>query len=428
VLLNIHHQVHDMLAVLRQRNFALLWFAGLISITGDWTLNVVLPFYVYQMTGSALATGLMFMVRTLPGVLLGSIAGVFVDRWDRKWTMVAVNLFATLLVLLLVTVKSASGLWIVYLVAFIESSSMQFFIQAEKALLPRLVEEKHLVTANSLGALNTNLGMFIGPAIGGALMGLTGLTGVVILDSASYFVAGVMIILISWSPEKNLKKPETPDALKAWLDIWRDWVDGLRLAKRNRAIATVFVAAAVAMLGEGIIQALLVLFVKLLKGGAVELGWLYSFRGLGGLLGGLIFGRIGTAVQPHRIFPWTLAGMGLFLLIMVNIPVLILALIMLCLIGILAIGANVTSTTMLQNSAPNEYLGRIFGVLGMVSSLMILLGQGTASTLASRWGIVVLLNIAGGLYVFSGLIPLAMLRNLSSSSADKTEIVKTFTG
>jgi len=414
-----------MLAVLRQRNFALLWFGGLISITGDWALNVALPFYVYQMTGSALATGLMFMVRTLPGVLLGSIAGVFVDRWDRRRMMVVVNLLATLLVLLLLVVRSATWLWMVYLVAFAESSIMQFFGPAEKALLPRLVAEKHLVTANSLSALNASLGMLVGPAIGGALMGWTGLTSVVLFDSASYLIAGIMIFLISWSPEKALKKPETTGALRIWLGIWRDWLEGLRLVRQSRPIATLFIAVTIAMLGEGIIQALLVLFVKLLKGGAAEFGWLLTLRGLGGLLGGLIFGKIGTSVQPQRLFPWTLVGMGLLLLVMFNNPVLVLALILLCLVGILAIGANATSTTMLQNGASDRYLGRIFGAFGMTAALMTLLGQGSASVLADRWGVVVMLNIAGGLYLLSGLIPLARLSNLRDSGVEKTERMKT---
>jgi MFS family permease len=145
---------------------------------------------------------------------------------------------------------------------------------------------------------------------------------------------------------------------------------------------------------------------------------------LGGLLGGLIFARIGNAVQPHRIFPWTFVGMGSLLLIIVNNRMIVLALILFCLIGILAIGANVTSTTIFQNSAPNSYLGRIFGALGMVSALMILLGQGSASILADRLGVVFLLNIAGGLYVVSGLIPLAMMRKLNSSDIGKTEIIK----
>ena len=253
---------------------------------------------------------------------------------------------------------------------------------------------------------------------------MTGLTSVVLFDSASYLIAGVMIFLISWIPEITPKKSEIIGAFTTWSSMWREWASGIKISTKSRPIAVVFIAVIIAMLGEGIIQALLVLFVKLLGGGAMEFGWLLILRGLGGLLGGLIFGRIGTTVQPHRIFPWTLAGMGLLLLVMVNNPVLVLALILLCLIGILAIGANVTSTTMLQNSAPNDYLGRIFGLLGMTSGLMILLGQGLASAFADRLGVVVLLNIAAGLYFLSGLIPLVMLKNMPGSGNDKTEFGK----
>jgi MFS family permease len=108
---------------------------------------------------------------------------------------------------------------------------------------------------------------------------------------------------------------------------------------------------------------------------------------------------------------------------MFNHPLLLLALIILCLTGILAVGANVTSTTIFQNGVPNDYLGRIFGVLGMLSALMTLTGQGSASVLADRWGVMIMLNIGGGLYVLSGLIPLAMLKTISSSAIDKTDIL-----
>jgi MFS family permease len=414
-----------MLAVLRQRNYSLLWFAGLVSITGDWTLNVALPFHVYQSTGSALATGLMFMTRTLPGVLFGGLAGVFSDRWNRKWTMVIVNLVAAILVLLLFAATSAARLWIVYVVAFIESSIMQFFTPAEKALLPRLVAEPHLATANALSALNGGLGMLVGPAIGGLLMGSAGLAGVLIFDSASYLIAGAMIFLITWSPDIPVKRRDSANAFRSIVGVWKDGWDGLDRVKKSRPVSAVFIAVIIAMLGEGIIQALLVLLVKLLRGGAVEFGWLLTFRGLGGLLGGVIFGRIGASVPPHRLFPWTLVGMGSLFLVIVNHPVLWPALILLCLVGICAVGANVTSTTMMQKDVSNDYLGRIFGLLGMVSALMILVGQGSASVLADRWGVVVLLNIGGGLYILSGLIPFLMLRKYSGLVHDHANSGKT---
>src|SRR3990170_1488040 len=73
-----------MRSVLRQRNFGLLWMAGLISLAGDWMLRIALPIYVYRLTGSALATSTMLIAGMLPDLLFGSIAVVFVDRWDRK--------------------------------------------------------------------------------------------------------------------------------------------------------------------------------------------------------------------------------------------------------------------------------------------------------------------------------------------------------
>lgn len=100
-----------MFALLRQRNFGLLWFAGAASLLGDWALMVALPFFVYDLTGSALATGLTFMAQTLPRVLLGSVAGVFVDRWDRRKTLVVADAARGLLLLLLLLVRSTDTLW-----------------------------------------------------------------------------------------------------------------------------------------------------------------------------------------------------------------------------------------------------------------------------------------------------------------------------
>src|SRR3954451_7940251 len=122
-----------MLAILRQRNFALLWLGGLISFMGDWVLFIALPVYVYDLTGSALATGGMFIAQTAPRLLFGSIAGVVVDRWDRKRTMIVANLLSAA-ALLLLPVRSIADLWLVYLAAFLQASITLFFQPAESAL------------------------------------------------------------------------------------------------------------------------------------------------------------------------------------------------------------------------------------------------------------------------------------------------------
>src|SRR2546423_7636308 len=188
-----------MLAVLRQRNFALVWVAGLVSLTGDWMLFVGLPLFVYRATGSTLATGAMIMVRMAPRLLLGSVAGVFADRWDRKRTMIGADLLLALSLLPLLAVRSVEWLWVVYAVSFVESSLAQFFAPAEAALLPRLVGEEHLTAPNALNSMNQNISRLAGPPLGGAVVGLLGLTGVALLDAASFLISAALIALVAVS-------------------------------------------------------------------------------------------------------------------------------------------------------------------------------------------------------------------------------------
>jgi MFS family permease len=144
-----------MLATLRHRDFALLWVAGFISVAGDFALLVALPLHAYALTGSAVATGGVFAATLLPSVLLGSIAGVFVDRWDRKRTMVVTDLARTFVLLPLLLLPDT--LAAIYAVTAILGTVGPFFGPAEGALLPTLVGKERLVSANALNSLNDNL-------------------------------------------------------------------------------------------------------------------------------------------------------------------------------------------------------------------------------------------------------------------------------
>ncbi|HLB44566.1 MAG TPA: MFS transporter, partial [Candidatus Limnocylindrales bacterium] len=143
-----------MLAVLRQRNYALLWFGGLVSMLGDFVLFVGLPFEIYRLTGSTLASAGMVLAFLVPSILLGSVAGVFVDRWDRRRLMVAVNLLQAVSLLPLLLVGEL-GLWVAYAVLVVESSLSQLFSPAQVALMPSLLAggKDELLTANALSGV-----------------------------------------------------------------------------------------------------------------------------------------------------------------------------------------------------------------------------------------------------------------------------------
>ncbi|MFL5880273.1 MAG: MFS transporter [Actinomycetota bacterium] len=164
-------------ALLRRRDFGLLWAGGLISETGDWFLLVGLPFWVLQETGSSLVTASVFLVGLLPGLVVGPLAGVLVDRWDRRRTLVAVSLAEAAFLLPLLAVDGRDRLWIVYLVIAVEATLAQLNDPARNALVPTLVPKDDLVGANALIGLNTNVARLAGSPLGGILVEVAGLPG-----------------------------------------------------------------------------------------------------------------------------------------------------------------------------------------------------------------------------------------------------------
>lgn len=400
-----------MFGVLKQRNFSLLWFGQLLSLAGDWVLLIALPFYVYDLTGSALATGVMWIVESLPRLLLGSLAGVFVDRWDRRRTMIVADFTRALILLPLLLVHSRETLWLIYLVAFLESCISQFFLPAKGALIPRLVSEKDLMAANSLNALSDSLTRLIGPALGGALLGLLGLASVALFDAATYAVSGVLIALIAVPPGPP-REPEKPLQLVAkGKEVWSQWVEGLRLVTRERLLAALFLATALAMLGQGLVNVLIVVFVKdVLEGSAVEFGWMATAQGVGGLVGGLLIGRMGNRLQPTRLIPAGLAAAGLVLLLMVNFPSLPLSLGLLVALGIPLMGYMISGQTLMQSKVADQLRGRVFGAFATTIALFMLIGLGVASALGDLFGVVPMLDAAAGLFLLAGAAALAMMR------------------
>ena len=407
-----------MLRLLRQRSFFFLWVGQFISIIGDWVLFIALPFYTYSLTGSVMATGAMFIVSTLPRLLLGSVAGVFVDRWDRKRTMIIADLLRVLLILMLLLVKSRDWLWLIYVSACLESIVSQFFNPAKTAIIPLLVGEKDLLAANSLNGLSDALTRLIGSALGGTLMGWLGFSSVVLLDAGSFFISAIMILLIvmptrpiSSGVRPATQSTEAPGQVaKGIMGVWQDWVVGLRLVKRERLLRMLFIVLGVAFLGDSMISVLIVPLVKVLMGGGAQLlGWLMMAQGIGGLLGGLMIGQIGNRLPPRLIAALGLVVTGIVIFVILSFPHSVLVLPFMAVAGVAASAWIISSETLLQLGVSNQFRGRIFGTLGTTSALASLVGMLLASALTDLVGLVLILGISGGLYVVSGILAWLML-------------------
>lgn len=404
-----------MIATLRQRDFFLAWFGGLMSMIGDWVLYIALPIYVYQLTDSTLATSGMFVAELIPALLFGSIAGVFVDRWDRKRTMVISNLLLALTLLPLLAVRSAELVWVAYMVGFVQSSIVQFFRPAENAFLPRLVPEERLLTANSLNALNNNLARLLGPALGGTVMGMFGISAIVLVDAISFLTAALMIVLITTSGRIEKAAVVTTEvAQRAWRKVWREWADGMALVRRQRAVAALLTLNAVTALGEGVFGVMFVVWVKdVLEGGSLELGWLMSAQAVGGLLGGVILGAVADRFSPDRLLGLASMVFGFLDLALFNYPFFLsgiwIGIVLIGFVGVPTIGIGAGFTTLLQSVVRDDYRGRVFGLMGTTSGLLRLAGTLIAGVLGGTLGSIILLNIQGGSYVVMGLVALVVL-------------------
>jgi len=405
-----------MLRLLRKRNIVLLWVGGLISLVGDWILLTALPYYVYQLTNSLLATAEMTVIQLVPAVALSSVAGVFVDRWDRKATLVICNLLQSCIVLLLLLVHSTTWLWAVYIAVCVQATVGIFVAPAEHALLPRLVAEVDLTTANSLFGLNTQLARLLGPPLGGALLGWFGINPVVILDSGSFLIVAVMLTCLaraSFSPPNKHIATETGSAStlkRGWTDFWREWVQGWKLIRGKPLLMTLMLVLGIMTFGGTMIDPLFPAFVKdILRAGPLAFGWIFTVQAIGGIIGGLVVGHVGGRVPTIRLLAWGNTLVAILLLIQYNVPVLPVALLVALLIGPEQVATGVALQTLMQTSVENSYQGRLFGAMSTTGALLSMLGGASAGPLGERVGIVPALNVTALLILLAAGIAFVAL-------------------
>jgi MFS family permease len=419
------------IATLRNGNYTRLWLGGLISLIGDWALIVGLPIYIFLLTGSVLALSITLLAASLPPVLFGSLAGVFVDRWDHKRTMVVTNLLLALGLLPLLLVRSADLVWIVYLVAFVEGTLEQFFLPAQNALLPRLVAEERLVSANSLISVSSNLARLIGPALGGLIAARLGLDGIVLIDATSFLLAALLIAGIASPRVASQSAPpaETPieQEKRGSVHVWREWLAGLRVIAGERTLAVLLTLFAIMSLGEGVFVVLYPVYVyQALHGAAQEIGTLMSAQAVGGLIGGLLVGLVGARMMSRWAIGVCAALFGLIDLAIFNAPTLVpgvqslagaqigvslfwIVVGLFVAVGIPGIGMLTGMQSLLQARAPEDYRGRVFGALGAIMGLLRLVGVVIAGVVTSPQDLITVLNIQGFGYVTAGLLAILLL-------------------
>jgi len=401
------------------RDLRLVLSAGLVSMVGDWILRIGLVYHVFVLTNSTVVSAILMLSSFVPQLLLGSVAGVFVDRWDRRRTMVVTNLLLAVGLLPLLLVHDASRVWVVFIVLFYESSVAQFFVPAEQALLPRLVDDDQLITANALNGQTRDLSRLVGSAIGGVVAAAGGLIAVTLVDSASFLICAGMVAALRTSgrveaPDAQAGKQPATALADRIAQLRREWMDGLRLVGHNRVLRLLAIFLLATTVGEGIMSTLFAPFVRqVLHGSNEAYGVVVAVQAVGGIVGGLVAAAIGHRVSPARLLGITAMVFGAIDLAIFLYPLAYVA-VWPAAVGMVVVGLPgalmlAGFMTLFQRSTVDSHRGRVFGSLGAAEGVAVMVGTLGAGFLGQYVGIIPVLAVQGAGYVVAGLAMLITL-------------------
>ena len=405
-----------------QRDLRLLLGAGLVSLTGDWILRVGLAYHVYVLTGSTLVSSMMLLSSFLPQVLLGSLAGVVVDRHDQRRMMIAANLIQAVGLLPLLLVDATGLVWVVYLVMLWQGCVQQFFTPAEQSLVPHLVPDDHLLTANALNGQARDVARLLGSAVGGVAVAAGGLTVLTLLDAASFVGSAALLWRMRVRHGRAASDDVPAETLRGRVVRLRaEWADGLRLATGERVLRVILVFTVVTTVGEGLMGTLFAPFVHdALGGSGGDYGLVVSVQAVGGIVGGLAAASVGDRVSAERLFGWGAVAFGAVDLVMFLYPLGYVAVwpAVACMVVVGVPGALTVAgcMTLLQRHTGARHRGRVIGALGAVEGLAVVVGTLAAGALGEAIGIIPVLAGQGAGYLLAGVGVVAALRRDSPRS------------
>ena len=399
--------------VLGIRDFRLVWVAQTISDLGDGLTTLALLLVVNALTGSTAALALMAIVLAVPPMTIGLIAGVYVDRLDRRRLMLAADALRVVIVLGFVLVRSADHVWILYVLAFLEATVATFFTPARMALVPTIVPEAGLLAANGLSQASRVIAATIGAALAGVLFGLAGNAGPAFIgDSLTFAISFLLVLNVRTRPAAVPAAAAAATAPKA--SLRSELRDGLGIIVRSPILVGTLVSVGVLMLGLGAVN---VLFIPLLIGHLhVEATWIGLVdvaQTSSMILAAVLVSAIAHRLRPTSIVTIGLAGIAVMVVLLAFVTALWQVIVLLFLVGWLVSPLNAAAGTILQTSVEDTARGRVGAALNAITSAASIASMAAAGLLASAIGVQNVFLIAGALTALSAVTAFILFRRVS---------------
>lgn len=377
--------------VLKNRNFFLLWVGQIISQLGDRLDQMALIGLVYtRAPGSAMQIAKILSFTIIPVFLVGPIAGVYVDRWDRRRIMYGCDLLRAALVLLIPFILTYTQMLLpIYIVIFVVFSVGRFFVPAKLSIVPDLVDKKDLLLANSLVNTTGMIAAILGFGVSGLVVEWLGAKSAFYLDSLSFMVSGILIFSITKNSSQRMSLGKVGRDIVEVIrkSVFQEIKEGVVYFFREKRIG--FTAGLIFILWSalGAVYVIIIAFVqKTLKSATAELGLLIMFLGVGLFLGSLVYGRFGQKLSQYKTIFVSLISSGIMLVVFAftinRYPVFSVAALVSVVLGLFIAPIMIASNTIIHKVGENEMLGKIFSSMEIVMHLGFLLFMFVSSLLA----------------------------------------------
>ncbi|MEO0856351.1 MAG: MFS transporter [Bacteroidota bacterium] len=347
------------------RNVRWLWAGAVVSLFGDWFNTLALYRVVQDLSseGSVLGDGyvalaLVFVVKLLPLALAAPLAGVLVDRFNRRTVMIVSDVLRALIVLGFLLVREPGDLWLLYVLAAAQIMVSALFLPAKTAALPNITTDRELLTANALLSATWSIMLALGAAVGGAAVEFLSTDTVFLFDAATYLVSAVFIARTVIPQDRDDVPPGNPIRVAVG-----KVAEGWRHLYRHPRIGRIALAKATWGVGGGALMLALVLIGGQLVPGKPDLGTglAYAARGLGTGIGPILARAL---FRDKTAWPTVLGacvivcGLGYTAIGLLEWTLVVLVFV---LVAHAASGANwVLATTLLQERTEDRFRGRVF--------------------------------------------------------------------
>lgn len=391
--------------VLANRNFRNLWIGQTISQIGDGMSSLTLLIVINQLTGSTAALATAMIVVSVPQLVFGLIAGVFVDRWDRKKIMIASDILRGFLVLGLVLVRRPEDVWLFYVLGFFQALVGVFFDPAKSAMIPTIVDREHLLAANALSQTTRVVTSTIGAALAGVLAGWANSGApAFVLDSLTFFVSALFILRLSVPHKAALAE----GGVRQTLEQMRD---GLVYLFSSRLLVSILIVFAVTMLGLGAVNVLFVPFLSnILLIPTEALGVVDAAQVVGMVLGSSLVAVLAVRLKPNQMIVLGMIMVGLMVTLIGTATAMWMVLVCLFLLGLFLTPVQTAAATLLQGSVSNELRGRANAALNTVMTTASVISMGLSGLLGDAIGIREVFYLSGAIAILAGFLAASLMR------------------